>query len=102
LSKQWNPFFTYSVFYLPLAIFLLFNLFIKNKIFDKYKQVYFSFCTLHDISALNGLLCLRFSVHLGDETLVVLLLSLSYLTFRAAVTTFLLSKETTFGGLPVF
>jgi hypothetical protein len=45
---------------------------------------------------------LRFSVHLEDETLVVLLLSLSHLAFKAVVTTFLLSKKTTFGGLPHF
>jgi hypothetical protein len=51
---------------------------------------------------LNGLSSLCFSVYLGDRTLIVLLLSLPRLAFRAAAFTSLLSKETMFGGLPHF
>jgi hypothetical protein len=51
---------------------------------------------------LDGLPRLRFSVHLGDGTLVVLLLGLPRLAFGAAASISLLSKETTFGGLPRF
>jgi hypothetical protein len=73
--------------------------FIKNIIFNKYNQVYFSFYALHNISALNSLLYLYFLIHLRDGMLVTLLLSLSCLAFEVVATISLLSKETTFGGL---
>jgi hypothetical protein len=72
------------------------NFFIKNKIFNKYNQVYSKFYALYNISALNSLLCLHFLIHLRNRILVELLLSLSCLAFKAVVITFLLLKETTF------
>jgi hypothetical protein len=67
-----------------------------------YNQVYSSFHALCNISTLNSLLYLHFSVHLRDKALIVLFLSFSCLTFRVVAFTFLLSKEITFKSLPYF